>query len=773
MAGNVQGSVQVEGGVVYLNNFTVTNTGAIYTSNERGNLIFKKIPFSNFTSSGQTSVVPPYGTSGSGSIQFYIEAPGIARIIGNDGVTRWINLETNVVLAPADANYVVVTVVPTLAEEAPAAGAAVTSLAASSTTVSSADGKFTVTGSGNAYTINNADGSVLLTSANEVSSVTEPANSYGSTFIDYIATGPFVWNLDSSLKSFVTLQSGQTAVLSDELSIRSGGFREPMQDLPNFIEINGEFVPLTVTQVGSNPIGWPQYQISFIVPQLKGDGTDKIEFLSPYDSTHTLSLEYAINANATIWAKFNGSAAYSPDQPKSNILFTSALGNAIVATGLADNANIQDWRFDATGTKLIITTDIQTVIINVPVNLLTPSAPEVSQPPVSNTDLSSQITTPGRGKKQQDLLTITNAATGASIAYAYPKGSIQNVQLTKTFAAVDLNNGTVSLIINDFTHSANKGIQVSLTGESVAKLGVFTNGNIEVMVTTQTPGTHTVYVVSPQGQILSTKTITAPIAELSSLEDAMVEFDGMLAEFDAMLQEAEKKLGSGGSSKLRSEVRKQLALALLITDKMLPLASPSAALAREAGEITREILFKERLHPAIPENGFVHNQRRIDMALSGIGVKANVPYAYILGSGFAIEDDALGFVREVFGSTTPMAVIVKTPQEKRIVEAFNKKLKPAEKFLIANSAGAAAVALRKQIEDLVNRAGGMRPFTLQAIINEKESDLARALKAAGIRNPIILQQSQFKAMVEMSGVQMLTSQFERFKAEAMKFAESA
>ncbi len=162
---------------------------------------------------------------------------------------------------------------------------------------------------GNDYVITRANG-VKLTPANEVASVKVPViynYTQSITIEDKIDIGPnyhiFNYTTHQFDDHFVTLQSGQTAILSDGLSYSSSlsRNREPKETIPNFVMINDVFVPLTVTSKGFSPTNTEQFEVSFVVPQLKKDGTDRIVFLSDYNDKTVLKTEYVINSDAKTW----------------------------------------------------------------------------------------------------------------------------------------------------------------------------------------------------------------------------------------------------------------------------------------------------------------------------------------------------------------------------------------------------------------------------------------------------------------------------------------
>lgn len=114
---------------------------------------------------------------------------------------------------------------------------------------------------------------------------------------DEINVGPQHWvYYPQYVSTPVTLTSNSKVTLSDALNSRAGGNAEPMSTLPQFVMINGAFVQLEVKAAGSSPLGVPQYDVSFTVPQLKGDGTDQIKFLSVYDSKTILAKSYLIDS---------------------------------------------------------------------------------------------------------------------------------------------------------------------------------------------------------------------------------------------------------------------------------------------------------------------------------------------------------------------------------------------------------------------------------------------------------------------------------------------
>ncbi len=178
---------------------------------------------------------------------------------------------------------------------------------------------------GDDYRVTTASGA-QLGPTNEVSQETITINSYQPQHVNIrINVGPSHWYYDAShgeqlVTTPVVLQSGETAVLSDQLVIWSGGNFEPMETIPAFVEINGEFVPLTVTQAGSSPIGWRQFDVSFAVPQLKQDGTDRIKFISVYGNV-LLAREFVINVDGT-WTDVTSAP------PRSEVRQAERLGTA-------------------------------------------------------------------------------------------------------------------------------------------------------------------------------------------------------------------------------------------------------------------------------------------------------------------------------------------------------------------------------------------------------------------------------------------------------------
>jgi hypothetical protein len=208
---------------------------------------------------------------------------------------------------------------------------------------------------------------------------------------DEINTEPFVQTCDPLFRnctnSFVVLQSGETVTLSDELAGRYRlNFPDPKQALPNFVKINGEYVPLTVTLQGKNPLGWPQYDVTFKVPTLRGDGRDKIKFLSPYPDSlcpagtcfpgpQVLYREYAINHDATVWGEIEDCSKWYPACTHSatlSIAFYFAgtassygFGRRFVSTNIPAGTKILNYYFSPDGSQFIIKTVNQTVSINV------------------------------------------------------------------------------------------------------------------------------------------------------------------------------------------------------------------------------------------------------------------------------------------------------------------------------------------------------------------------------------------------------------------------
>ncbi|GEM_PF-5563589 len=248
------------------------------------------------------------------------------------------------------------------------------SSASPSTTVPGAYGGATVEDlEGNDYVITAADGTKLVP-ANEVSFVKVTVNpDYPRVLTNTIKTGPVFSTMinGTTTYDFVTLKAGQQAILLDAITSRAGGNFEPIQDLPNFVMINGNFTPLTVTRGGGNPLGWPQYDVSFTVSSLKADGTDKIKFLSPYDATRVLARESAINADASVWAHL-GYGAY--DVSPAYVTFISTGHTTDIRsfeTNLAADAKVLDYYFVTTTVdttsweELIIKTEDKTVAVNV------------------------------------------------------------------------------------------------------------------------------------------------------------------------------------------------------------------------------------------------------------------------------------------------------------------------------------------------------------------------------------------------------------------------
>ncbi len=213
---------------------------------------------------------------------------------------------------------------------------------------------------------------VVLTQSNEVSKVDFLVynNITPRSLSDYIDTG------------LAGLQPGEAVTLTDYQTSRLGGNFEPMETIPNFVEINGKFNPqVTVTRAGSTPLGWPIWQISFtapeLVPELMRNGRDKVKFLSPYPyhgSAVVLKKEFAVSANGSMTAYFGcfnynlGSASY--------VTFTGENLYQPFSTGLPEGTQVLDFYFNEEGTQFIIEIPDQVVTVN-------PITGEVSSSPRS------------------------------------------------------------------------------------------------------------------------------------------------------------------------------------------------------------------------------------------------------------------------------------------------------------------------------------------------------------------------------------------------------
>ena len=214
---------------------------------------------------------------------------------------------------------------------------------------------------GNDYAIVTSNGT-RLGPANEVAEVkfSTPINGNSQELSDAIDTGPTSWTYDAAndqkrVESFVTLQAGGTALLSDELIQRSASNSEPMETLPNFVMVNGEFVALAVNQNGSNPLGSPKYNVSFTVPSLKGNGQDKIKFLSPYDDTRVLARAYAVSHDASMWARLG--ERNKSDLSAAYVTLISNTGTRVFGTGLSEGTKVNDFYFTPDGLWLVLKTE--------------------------------------------------------------------------------------------------------------------------------------------------------------------------------------------------------------------------------------------------------------------------------------------------------------------------------------------------------------------------------------------------------------------------------
>ena len=93
-AGTELGRIQVEGGVAFINGFSITNNAVYFSGDQRSNLYLQYATFSNFTQAGIQNVTLPAGIAANGSNSVSFVGPGLAYIRGYDFVNRFVNLET-------------------------------------------------------------------------------------------------------------------------------------------------------------------------------------------------------------------------------------------------------------------------------------------------------------------------------------------------------------------------------------------------------------------------------------------------------------------------------------------------------------------------------------------------------------------------------------------------------------------------------------------------------------------------------------------------------
>ncbi len=150
------------------------------------------------------------------------------------------------------------------------------------------------------------------------------------------------------------------------LRFRSGN-RAPMETLPNFVEMNGKFVPLKVELLGGDPIGWWVYKVSWDVLKLNADGRDKIKFLSPYmlnDQNVVLALEYAIRHDRMMWATVSQNNNYSNGLQVTFFHPVPIIWTSVNVTDFPKDVKINDYYFTRDGRFLIVETVKGIVIIS-------------------------------------------------------------------------------------------------------------------------------------------------------------------------------------------------------------------------------------------------------------------------------------------------------------------------------------------------------------------------------------------------------------------------
>jgi hypothetical protein len=347
-----------------------------------------------------------------------------------------------------------------------------------------------------------ADGSYIIraygevfTPQDEVRQLRYPVSLWPGLGYDQISTEPRVQNctdltFSNCSYSFAILKSEETVSLHDYLAGRyRWNYQEAKQTLPNFVKINEQYVPLTVTLEGVNPLGWPLYDVTFTVPTLRGDGKDKIKFLAPYPDSEcpwntcfpdsqVLYREYAINHNATMWGEIEDCSKWLPacdDGSTISVVFLfhdptvySEVGRRFFSTDLPAGTKILDYYFSPDGKKFIIHTDKETVTIDVEMVVATEdetkniSPTTVIQAP-SNSNFSFGIVDTGAGKElylrdqrigKWNLITTVGSDETLDAFDVDPNGryALVNVQRTEGNSGLVGYRVTGNLLIYDIAH---------------------------------------------------------------------------------------------------------------------------------------------------------------------------------------------------------------------------------------------------------------------------------------------------------------------------------
>lgn len=178
---------------------------------------------------------------------------------------------------------------------------------------------------------------------------------------------------------FQVIMPNQAMTVADNLCRRCRtGFLEPMESLPNFLQINDEFLPLSVEFVGIDPGGHHVYYVSWITGDLLLNGRDKIKFLSPYQMNGynaVLEREYAIRHDRNMWAMIDRERSASN---LSVFLVSPEFPNRVryVVTNLPIDAQVSDYFFIRQGRNLMIVTDAGNVLVDTSAGL----PPHVNSP---------------------------------------------------------------------------------------------------------------------------------------------------------------------------------------------------------------------------------------------------------------------------------------------------------------------------------------------------------------------------------------------------------
>lgn len=214
------------------------------------------------------------------------------------------------------------------------------------------------------------DGGGILTDRNEVPEVKLDMMPYTSTAKDCIGIAPVitsqVYPYDKMV--FQVINPGFRTFLTGWRALRfRSGDRAPMETLPNFVEMNGKFVPLKVEYLGGNPIAWWMYRVSWDVLKLNADGRDKIKFLSPYalnDQNVVLSLEYAIRHDRMMWATVSQSNNYYNCLQVTFFRPAETIWTDVKVTDFPKDVKINDYYFTRDGRFFIVETVKGIVIIS-------------------------------------------------------------------------------------------------------------------------------------------------------------------------------------------------------------------------------------------------------------------------------------------------------------------------------------------------------------------------------------------------------------------------